>query len=194
MSGWRIFYYALCVLVLAGIVHICIVLLVPTYGTQDAYAVISRKTDPFAFRQIDTKASDTPLSDVDPFFTYGICRFELSQVGLHMTGPKTDSFWSASVLDEDGTIIYSLNSRTAIDNRLDLILLDPVQILKLREAQPDEAERAIIVEANVDAGFVVLRVLSPDESWLAKSAGFLGEVACKPYVPGEAAPEPVASN
>jgi uncharacterized membrane protein len=194
MSGWRIFYYAVCALVLAAIVHICVVLLIPTYGTRDAYAVISRKTDPFAFRQIDTSSRDTPLSDVDPFFTYGICRFELSQVGLHMIGPKTDSFWSASVLDEDGTIIYSLNSRTAIDNRLDLILLDPVQILRLREAQPEEAESAIIVEANINAGFVVLRVLSPDESWATKSANFLREVSCKPYLPGEGQSEPVASN
>lgn len=189
--NWRIAYYVLCALVLAGIVHICVVLLVPAYGTRDAYAVISRQTDPFAFRQIDAAAGDTALSDVDPFFSYGICRYELSQVGLHMQGPKIDSFWSASILDDNGTIIYSLNSRTAIDNRLDLILLDPVQILRLREAQPQEAESAIVVEADVRAGFVVLRVLSPDESWAEKSAQFLRQVHCRPYVPGEAPPEPV---
>lgn len=180
---WRYAYYALCAAVLAGIVHISIILLVPRYGTQDAYAVISRNIDAFDFRGIAGTGADAMLSDVDPFFSYGVCRFDLGQVGLQMSGPKIDSFWSATVLDEDGTVIYSLNSRTAIDNKLDLILLDPVQILRLREIQPQEAETAIIVEADVKAGFVVLRVLRPDESWAEKAGGFLRAVSCLPYVP-----------
>lgn len=193
--NWRLAYYALCVLVLGGIVHIAIILLIPTYGTQDAYTVISRRTDPFAFQRIDAQEAEALLSDVDPFFTYGICRYELTQVGLHMSGPKIDSFWSASVLDENGTVIYSLNSRTAIDNKLELILLNPQQILRLRQAQPEEAESAIIVEADIKAGFVVLRALSPDESWSEKSAAFLRTVNCKPYVPGDPAVQtPLASR
>ena len=184
---WRLAYYALCALVLAAIVHIVVILLIPAYGTQDAFAVISRKTDPFAFRPIDPDSAGKLLSDVDPFFTYGICRYELSQVGLRMSGPKIDSFWSASVLDENGTVIYSLNSRTAIDNKLELLLLNPRQILRLRQAQPVEAESAIVVEAEIEAGFVVLRALSPDQSWREKSAAFLKEVTCKPYMPDDPA-------
>ena len=134
--NWRIAYYALCALVLAGIVHISIILLIPTYGRRDAYAVISRKMEPFAFREIAGTGSDALLSDVDPFFSYGVCRFELGEAGLLMKGPKIDSFWSATVLDEDGTVVYSLNSRTALDRKLDLVVLSPVQLLRLREAQP----------------------------------------------------------
>ena len=192
--NWRIIYYALCALVLAGIVHIAIILLIPTYGTRDAYAVISRKMEPFVFRQIAGTGSGTLLSDIDPFFSYGVCRFELSQAGMLMSGPKIDSFWSATVLDEDGTVIYSLNSRTALDRKLDLILLNAVQILRLREAQPVEAETAVIVETDVKAGFVVLRVLTPDESWQEPADNYLKTVSCQPYVPQEvdedaAAPE-----
>jgi len=189
---WRLAYYAACALVLAGIVHICVVLLIPAYGTQDAYALITRKTDPFNFRRISGSGADAWLSDIDPFFAYGVCRFELAEAGLRMSGPKIDSFWSASVLDEDGSVIYSLNSRTAIDNRLDLMLLDPVQILRLREVQPVEAESAIVVEANIPAGFVVLRVLTPDRSFEGKSDAFLKAVSCKPYVPGGPAETPTS--
>ncbi len=106
-----------------------------------------------------------------------------------MSGPKINSFWSATVLDQDGSVIYSLNSRTAIDNKLDLILLDQAATLRLRELQPPEAESAIIVESQVDEGFIVLRVLRPDESWIDKSNSFLNSVTCRPYqlAPAEAA-------
>ncbi len=186
---WRVAYYVICALVLAGIVHISIILLIPTYGTQDAYAVISRKIEPFAFRQIPGTGEDALLSDVDPFFAYGVCRFEMDQSGLAMSGPRIDTFWSATVLDEDGTVIYSLNHRTAIEGKLSLILLDSTAILHLREVAPPEAETAIIVEADVKAGFVVLRVLMPDESWKSRAEAFLGDVSCEPYTPSEAPPE-----
>ena len=186
---WRIAYYMLCALVLAGIVHISIILLIPTYGTQDAFAVISRKIEPFAFNQIPGAGKDALLSDVDPFFAYGVCRFEMDKSGLLMSGPKIDSFWSATVLDEDGTVIYSLNRRTAIEGKLNLILLDPTAILRLREVAPPEAETAIIVEADVKAGFVVLRVLMPDESWKGRAEAFLRDVSCAPYTPSASAPD-----
>ncbi|MEC9342320.1 MAG: hypothetical protein VYD64_00605 [Pseudomonadota bacterium] len=187
---WQTFYYLLCALVLAAIVHISVILLIPSYGTQDAYAIISRKIEPFAFRPIPGTGPDALLSDIDPFFAYGVCRFELENRGLYMSGPKIDSFWSATVLDEDGTVIYSLNSRTAIEGKLDLILLDPVEILRLREVAPPEAETSIIVEGDIKAGFVVLRVLMPDDSWQVRAQSFLEEVSCAPYRPSTARPEP----
>ena len=194
--NWRIAYYALCALVLAGIVHISIILLIPTYGTRDAYAVISRKMEPFAFREIAGTGSDALLSDVDPFFSYGVCRFELGEAGLLMKGPKIDSFWSATVLDEDGTVVYSLNSRTALDRKLDLVVLSPVQLLRLREAQPVEVENAVIVETDVKAGFIVLRVLTPDQSWHDRAGDYLEAVSCQPYLPevgGRDEAEPASS-
>lgn len=184
---WRSIYYLVCALVVAGIVHISIVLLVPEYGTRDAYATISGKLKPLDFQPVNSKDSALRLSDIDPFFSYGACRFELTDTSVKMTAPKIEAFWSATLVDEDGTVIYSLNSRTAIDNKLDLMVLNPVQILRLREAQPAEAESAIIIEANVKAGFIILRVLSPNENWNGRAADFLKSVKCEAYDPGDAA-------
>ncbi|MEZ5872394.1 MAG: hypothetical protein R3D32_11265 [Nitratireductor sp.] len=185
---WRGIYYALCTLVVAGIVHIAVVLLVPEFGTKDAYAMISGKLAPLDFKPVNNKDSALKLSDIDPFFSYGACSFELSNTSVKMTAPKIDTFWSATLVDEDGTVIYSLNSRTAIDNKLDLMVLNPVQILRLREAQPAEAESAIIIEADVKAGFIVLRVLRPNESWNEETQNFLKSVKCEAYDPGDAVP------
>ena len=185
---WRVIFLSICVIVVAGIVHIAIILLVPAFGANDAFALVSRSIKPFDFKPVSQ--SEQLLTDTDPFFSYGVCRFDFSQSSMYMSGPKMNSFWSATVLDQDGSVIYSLNSRTAIDNKLDSILLDAAATLRLRELQPPEAESAIIVESQVDEGFIVLRVLRPDDSWIEKSNSFLNSVTCRPYelAPAEAAP------
>lgn len=182
---WRAAYLLACMIVLAAITHITIVLLIPTFGTKDAFALLSKSTDLFSFKQISSSDKHLPLSDSDPFFSYGVCRFDLSERGLAVNGPKIDTFWSATIVNEDGTVVYSLNNRTAIDQKLDLILLNPVQILRLRELQPPEVETAIIVEANINGGFLLLRVLTPDDSWNSSAKRFLDSIKCNAYLPSE---------
>lgn len=182
MTG-KIIYFLACTLVLAGITHIAIVLLIPSFGTRDAFAELSRQTELLEFTPLDPKAANSPLSDIDPFFAYGVCRFDLGESGMALRGPEIDTFWSATIFDGDGTVIYSLNSRTAIDHKLELILLNPVQILRLRELQPPEVEGAIVVESEVENGIVVLRVLRPDPTWDLKARNFLESVSCREYAP-----------
>lgn len=180
---WRFLYYGACTLVLAAITHIAIILLIPLYGTQDAFAILSKNTDPFSFKPITSKNGRLPLSDFDPFFSYGVCRFDLSEQGLAISGPKIDTFWSATIVNEAGTVVYSLNSRTAIDQKLDLIVLNSTQILRLRELQPPEVESSIIVETEINGGFVLLRVLSPDDNWDSSARRFFNAISCDPYLP-----------
>ncbi|MGI9400911.1 MAG: DUF1254 domain-containing protein [Rhizobiaceae bacterium] len=180
---WRFIYFGACTLVLAAITHIAIILLIPVYGTQDAFAILSKNTSPFTFKPIVSENGRLPLSDFDPFFSYGVCRFDLSETGVVISGPKIDTFWSATIVNEAGTVIYSLNSRTAIDQKLELIVLNPTQILRIRELQPPEIESSIIVETEINGGFVLLRVLSPDASWESSAQRYLDSIACRPYLP-----------
>jgi uncharacterized membrane protein len=144
-----------------------------------------------AFRQMADDGSSSPIADMDPFFAYGVCRFDITEEGVQITAPRIDTFWSATIVNEDGTVVYSLNNRTAIDTRLDLLLLNPVQILRLREVQPPEIENSIVVESDMKEGFIVLRVLRPDESWRGRAGSFLQGVKCAAYTP-VAAPAPEA--
>jgi uncharacterized membrane protein len=179
----RILYFTLCVLVIAGLVHISIVLLIPAYGTQDAYAQLSRSMPLLAFKPIGQDAADSPVSDIDPYFAYGVCRFDITEEGVAIRAPKIDTFWSATVVDENGSVVYSLNTRTAIDGRLDLVLVNPVMVLRLRELQPVEIENSILVETDMKQGFAVIRVLRPEASWKKQADAFLGQVSCASYVP-----------
>jgi uncharacterized membrane protein len=168
-------------LILAGLVHISIVLLIPQLGTRDAWAFLSGRTDLFAFTRLDPSETGSAIAEVDPFFTYGVCRFDLQEAPLKMAGPITSSFWSASVFDDNGAVIYSLNNRTAIDNKLDLLIVNSLQTLELREAQPVDIEASVVIESNIEKGFVIIRVLEPDESWITDSDAFFSKIFCERY-------------
>lgn len=180
---WRIVYITLTGLVLAGIIHIAIVLMIPEQGTRDAWAFLSQRTDSFAFTPLDPVTTGSAISEVDPFFSYGVCRFDLSEGALKMQGPETASFWSASVFDDNGTVIYSLNERTAIGNRLDLLIVSPLQTLALRESLSEAIGNSVVIEANVRLGFVIIRVFEPDESYGPEIEAFLNGVRCTRFDP-----------
>ena len=178
---WRLIFALLTTLVMAAIVHIVIVLLIPQYGTRDAWAFLSGRTDLYSFTTLNQPERGSAISEVDPFFSYGVCRFDLNESGLKMDGQLAENFWSASVFDDDGTVVYSLNNRTAIDNKLDLLIVNPLQSLELRELQSDALETSVVIEARIRYGFVIIRIFQPDSSWTAKTKKFLNEIQCKPF-------------
>jgi uncharacterized membrane protein len=181
--SWRIVYITVMGLVLAGLVHVAIVLLIPHYSTRDAWAFLSGKTDLYSFTRLNPEETGSAISEVDPFFTYGVCRFDLDEVGVKMQGPLTANFWSASVFDDNGTVIYSLNNRTAIANLLDVVIVNPLQSLSLRESQRTDLEASVVIEASMQKGFVIVRVFEPDESWAAGSDEFFKQISCTRYRP-----------
>ena len=86
-----------------------------------------------------------------------------------------------SVHDREGQNIFSLNDRTASDGTLDIVVLKPVQMLELRNAFPADFERSIFVEADIDAGIVVIRSFLPDATWQPRIAAYLESISCEPY-------------
>ncbi|MFK5980892.1 MAG: DUF1254 domain-containing protein [Rhizobiaceae bacterium] len=176
----RAAYIIICGLILAGIIHIMIILLIPTFGTKDASDQLSQNNDMWDFVTLSSLGAAN-IADVDPFFEIGACRYDLSVDSLLISGPETDAFWSASVFTEDGKILYSMNKRTAIDDKLSILVVNPIQMSNLREIQPEEIETSILVESRNNRGFVVLRVLSPDDSWKPGIEEFLGNIQCNRY-------------
>lgn len=178
---WRIPYLLLMGIVLAGIIHIAVVLLVPKYGTRDAWTYLSNRTTMFSFTPLSSSETGFAITEVDPFFQHGVCRFELEDFALKMDGPQSDLIWSASVFDESGTVVYSLNNRTAIDGKLDLLILNPLQSLKLQELQTAPIETSVVIEANMKFGFAVIRIFKPDESWSETVDNFVSQINCSQF-------------
>lgn len=177
---FRIFYLSLCSLVVAGIVHITIILLIPNYGSQDAWTMLSEKNDAFIFRLISSDQG-TILKNTDPYFRMGFCTFDLKDHSLKIDGISSAQFWSLSVFDQDGSVVYSLNNRSAIDNKLEVGVLSPAQMVRLREVLPDNIEKRVLVQSNISKGFVVVRHFFNDAASTDIAEQFIHSTRCSPW-------------
>lgn len=176
----RFIYLGICGILLAGIIHITIILLIPTLGDRDAAKQIAQKLTTEKFHYVGN-GSRLGISNGDPFLKISICKFDLTNNAIEIKGPQIPTFWSASVFDERGRVIYSLSDRTAIKNQLQMVIVNPIQMADIRQIQPEEIETSILVESESLKGFVILRALISDQSWQPQVLDFLEKAQCIPY-------------
>ena len=178
----RSFYVLALAFVLAGIVHILIILLIPNYATKDAWTKLAGVAEPWKFSILSQPGSETGiLPIVDPAFGTAACRYDLNEAPLWVSAGGNLPFWSVAIFDRQGRNIYSFNDRTAIEREMLLIVLDPVQMAQLRKNPPKETEKAVLVESSVKQGFVQVRALQENPSWSAEVRRFLREAQCKRF-------------
>lgn len=179
----RLIYAGVVGLVLAGIVHILIVLLIPSYADKDAWAKLEQRGEPWQFAIVSEPGRLSPdLPNVDPAFGIAACRFDLSQAPLRVTADGDLPFWSVAIFDRKGRNIYSFNDRTAIDRQLLLLVVDPIQMAQIRKNPPSETDRAVLFESTATTGFVLIRALQKDESWRESVQSFLRSAQCEQAV------------
>lgn len=176
----RIVYLALCGIVLGGIIHIAVILLIPSVGDRDAARQIMEAGDNSGFFKV-SGGDGSKVRFQDPFFEMAACKFILDEAGVIVSGDRFPDFWSAVVYDERGRVVYSMNKRTAISDRLQMLIVNPIQMAALRQLQPAEIETSIVVETPIKRGFVLLRALTRDRSLLADSRRYLSNAKCEPY-------------
>ena len=181
-----VLHVAALALVIAGIVHIAVVLLVPQLAQRDAWAKLSAVTRSWRFSVLSRPigadgrtAESAVVSGLDPRFAVAACRFDLREAPAAIVAEGDVPFWSVAVFDRRGEIVYSFNDRTAIDGRLDMIVLTPAQRARLREAPPDGLDRSILVPTGITQGFVVVRAMAPDETWANIATRFARRATCE---------------
>jgi uncharacterized membrane protein len=175
----RAFYALILGLVGAGIVHISILLLLPSFSERDAWSRLTELADLYGVASVDTAQGERPiLRSADPLFTAVACRFDLRDGIAHVQADTLVPFWSASVYDRNGQNVYSFNDRTSLGAPLDFAVMTPAQIVEVQKELPVALESAVFVEAPIDEGIMVVRAFIPDSSWTRIVRGFLRTVTC----------------
>jgi uncharacterized membrane protein len=175
----RSWLFALGGLLVGGIVHIAVVMLVPSYASRDAFSSVGRFGPDGAFHVLPMAEPGTePLPSLDPLMAHAVCRYSLSARPVHVKAVLPDTFWSLAVFDRRGRNVYNLNDKSADRNGLDLVLANPQQMQEIRERLPDLMERSIVAEVPGDAGFVLLRVFVPGPALLGPVRDALAKADC----------------
>ncbi|NTS30203.1 DUF1254 domain-containing protein [Phyllobacterium sp. BT25] len=170
-------------LVGAALIHLVVVLLVPYYSDRNSWSRVAAYGDDWQFHRVtrDGAPGMVPLA-FDPLFQASVCRFDITDLPAHITGLGTTPYWSISVYNRQGENLYSINDRTAIADQLDLVVATPLQMIELNKTKPESAENSVLIEADMDEGFVVVRSFIPDASWQSQVTAFLDSAACTPLL------------
>jgi len=169
------------VLFLAGAIHVSTILLVPTLARSDGWSRLAASAGADEFAEIRvTGAQAANLVGLDPLFVNGACRLRLGDTPAGIAVEARDRFWSLALYDPQGIIIFSLNDRTAIEGRLDMLVVNAVQNTALKQAPPAGIEQTIVVEALSDELIALLRLFAPTSEAQEEARSILAAAECLP--------------
>lgn len=180
-------------LVGALVVHIAVIFTIPRVAENNAWGRLSRLGEPFRLVRIDALrrpgtdagaldagSGDQDFAFVDPAFITAGCRFSLADGPVRVAAPERTTFWSASIYSRQGDNLYSINDRSAVDGRFDLLIGTHDQIVAAQSLPAEREETAIPVEIGAVEGYITLRILVDEESARPLADAFLRQVVCEP--------------
>ena len=153
-------YAVLLGLVGAGIVHIVVLMLVPEFSEHNASARFATISGLNQVTHIDAAGPLPTLGAPDPAFQMAACRFDLSAGPVHVAASGKVPFWSASVYDQGGRNLYSLNDRSGAGEALDFVVLTPEQMIEVRQELPEAFVQSVFVEVPTEDGMLVVRAFA----------------------------------
>lgn len=182
----RSFLYAIAVgLVGAALLHIVIILSLPSFTGRDAYTRVLTFGEANRFFPL-ANAGDTlaPIND-DPAMKSAVCTFSVENGPIRLFAEGDVPFWSLAVYDSASNEVFSMNDRTSVTGALDTLIATPIQLIAIRKAVPQELEQSILVEMRGEEGYAVLRTFVPTESRQEAGTGFLADAGCETFRPDQ---------
>jgi uncharacterized membrane protein len=173
-------FWTLCILLLAGAVHLGYVLIVPAFEMR-------AKID--ELRQIAGNGELTVLSREDSvrlmgpdgrWLVHALCVYDLADGPVMVKATVPNSYWSMAIYSAGGETFYSLNDRQAGIEQVDLMIRRPT------DQAPDEEEEltpptddTFRVRAPDPVGVVVMRALAGEAAEYDRAAEVLARSSCR---------------
>ena len=165
--------------VLGGIIHIIVILMLPTLAEQSVWTrVAAIDADNRMAILPPIKAGEPNPLVLDPELVYGLCRVDLSKGPAYIRGTMPDAFWSVALFNPSGIVAYSTTNRDGIGQTLDLGIFNAAQTRLLAQQQLDVAEGLLVVESPVDKLLVLVRLAPPHQVMRARFGEALSAVTC----------------
>jgi uncharacterized membrane protein len=155
--------FAAATLVIALLVHFCIVLVIPTVAARDAFARLAELGPPGVTTLLPRAApGERRFPWDDPALAGAFCRFDLANGPVRVKAPTGRAgFASLSFHTRHGAVFYALTDRAATRGRMEAVIVSPAQ-LRVLAAHDDEDDPSqdLRVVSPTSEGFVVMRAFS----------------------------------
>ncbi len=186
--------FGLGVLMLAGIVHIVAILLVPVLAENDGWSRIARVAGEGSFTEVVlAQSTGDAMPGLDPLFLHGACRLHLAGGPVAIGVEESERYWSLALYDTHGTVVFSLNDRTATEGRLDMLIVNAVQAAQLK-AEAGSLGETVVVESPSDELIALARFYAPVRSVTGEAREALKKGSCEPVTLGGPLPDPEQSE
>jgi uncharacterized membrane protein len=175
----RFLLATLCGLVIAGIVHIAVVMAIPYLAANDALsrsrATLSNDTSVLV-HAAETggapEAAEGWLPQQDPALAVGVCAYDLDEGPVRISAETGRVLESISVHGRSGAF-YAITDQAAVRGNIELVIMTRRQFDEaLANADEDERNRDVRIVAPGRQGFVAVRALAalPSQQALANAA------------------------
>jgi uncharacterized membrane protein len=171
--------YALGIVCVAGVVHILSIFIMPRVAVRDAYARVAALAPLYRTTLVPAATRDA-MPFEDPATQVGLCRYDLSQGPLLLTGTMVpDALMLFSFHARYGQVFYSMTDRGASRGRLDVLVLTPSQLedVEAQEAD-DELPKELRIVSPTLQGFVVFRALAEQPGDMPDAARRVSAIGC----------------
>jgi len=158
---WGFLAWALGVALLAAAVHIVVIFMVPRMTTSDGWWRLANASDNQGFSLLAPDGEGPSTTGLDPLFVHGSCRLSLKEAPASLSFSGPNSFWSLALYLKRGTVLFSVNDRTAVDGKLDMLVVDPIQNAMLKESAGAELDQTIVVESPQEDLVALVRFYAP---------------------------------
>ena len=165
--------------VLGGIIHIIVILTLPSLTDETVWTRISALEADNRMVILPPVAAGEPNPlGLDPELIYGLCEVDLTSGPAYLSGTLPDAFWSIALFNEAGVVTYSTTNRDGIGQVLELGIFNAAQTRLLAQQQLDVAEGLLVVEASSNKLAVLVRLAPPHQAMRARFAQKLAETRC----------------
>lgn len=148
-------------LVLGGMTHLAIILAMPTLAGNSAFDRHAAALAPGETRLLAAQQDETSVPFADPAVAMAVCAFDITNAPMRVEAPMPEGFGSLSVHGRDGTVLYSVTDRTAVDGVVTLIVMTRQQHDEaLATGRSDEASQELRFVSPRREGLVVVRALA----------------------------------
>lgn len=173
----------LAILLVASVIHIISILLIPQQA-QDRLESLVRNADlaDRKFSVIEDKGKTAVLLNAqDPNFHLAICPFDLSDGPLSVLAASSQTLWTLAVFNQQSQNVYSLNDRLVSGDKLELLLVSPLQLAELQEVGAKELEKRIVISLKQSQGFVLLRTFKHGMRKQGAVESFIKSAKCETF-------------
>jgi uncharacterized membrane protein len=168
-------------IVLGGIIHIVVILALPSLAEDTVWTrieTLDAENRILILPPVEAGAPN-PLG-LDPTLIYGLCLIDLEQGPVYLSGTLPDAPWSVAMINPAGVVTYSTTNRDGIGQTLEIGIFNAAQTRLLAQQQLDVAEGLLVVEAASDRLAVLVRLAPPHRIMRERFAARLAEATCGP--------------